>query len=125
MILTAMVIANAILTMILMILFISDNGRRRHSRGAAAPIERPEADRENADPAPRALKIVQEPVFRSEPDYGAKVRIAITRLENGIEPDVVATELGFSGSEMGILVASAERANRASLQNEAPLMMQK
>jgi hypothetical protein len=72
-----------------------------------------------------AVTAAPPPVHPHELDYSAKVRLALAWLEGGVDPEVVAGDLGFSGSEMGVLVASAERASHRALPNETAPLVQK
>jgi hypothetical protein len=126
MILTIIAVSNAV-SVVALIVFLIFGGRQRELPAAEGTRDRSEgAERSIPLAAPAVTEMaVSPPINPRELDYSGKVRLALTWLEGGADPDVVAGELGFSGSEMGILVASAERAVRRALQNESSPLMQK
>lgn len=50
-----------------------------------------------------------------------RIKAAVDRLNSGIAPDIVGRECGYSGSEMGIILASARLNNPAPGRASAPL----
>ncbi len=113
MILTIMAISNAVLVLALVLLLIFGQRQRIPSGNA---VGMPQSPAESGD-AFTAASIGQGENIPAransrELDYSAKVKVALAMMENGIDPEVVAAELGFSGSEMGVLVASIKRVLR-------------
>jgi hypothetical protein len=43
----------------------------------------------------------------AELEYSEKVKVALRNLEQGADPNTIASQFGFSQSEMGILIATA------------------
>lgn len=50
-----------------------------------------------------------------------RIKTAMDKLNSGIAPDVVGRECGYSGSEMGIILASARLNSLAPGQSSGPL----
>ncbi|OGC90836.1 MAG: hypothetical protein A2W25_12950 [candidate division Zixibacteria bacterium RBG_16_53_22] len=124
-ILTIMALSNAVLVAVLVFLVFIDKRRGEFPENAAI-VGHSSAIPAEGIPAVSAKSDGATPTssVSREPDYSAKVKLALARLESGARPEAVGEEFGFSRSELGVLVASARRARQMTLQDETSRLIQ-
>jgi len=125
MILTIVAVSNAVLVGVLVYLVFIDRRQGEIPENALIVGQLPAtpAARVQAASAETAGVIPLSSVSR-EADYSAKVKMALAKLESGAPSKAVAEEFGFSSSEMSVLAASAQRAQRVMLHDETSRTIQ-
>jgi hypothetical protein len=124
-ILMIMAIANALFAATLMVIFIFGKYRQTASQPEFQTAQYQSIKSGEQPTIVNTGESVPSNTNPGELDYSSKVKIALARLEGGIAPEIIANDFGFSDSEMNVLVASANRERRSTLQNETSQSMQK